>query len=104
MPDLVDTGPLHHAVEQLEHAVAGIAAQAGDLPAVLRLRNDVERIKIDMADCTQLHPVAAAARQLEIIPDTPYDESLWQGVDDEGLGGFHAAAAKPQTRHHRNQR
>ena len=96
MPDMVDIAALHHAVEQLDQAVQGVAAQAGEVPAVRRLRNDVERIKIDLSDCTQLHSVVPA-RQLEIIPDAPYDESLWQGVDDEGLGGFHAQP-KPQTR------
>jgi hypothetical protein len=97
MPDLVETAALHHAVEQLAHAVQAIATQAGDVPAIRRLQNDVERVKIDMGDCAQLHPVAPM-RELEVIPDTPYDESLWRGVDDEGLGGFHQPA-KPPTRH-----
>jgi len=22
------------------------------------------------------------------VPDTPYDSSLWQDADDEGLGGY----------------
>ncbi len=89
MPDLVDTAALHHAVEQLAHAVQQLAAHAGDGPAVRRLVNDVERIRIDMSDCTHL-PLLARVSQLEIIPDTPYDESLFRGVDDEGIGGFHA--------------
>jgi hypothetical protein len=96
MPDQVDTTALHHAVEQLAHADEGVAAQAGDVPAVRRLRNDVERIQIDVGDCAQLHPVPPV-RKLEVIPDTPYDESLWQGVDDEGLGGFHQPPA-PHTK------
>ena len=101
MPDLVDTSALRHAVEQLAQAVTAVAGQAGDVPAVRRLRNDVERIQIDLGDCAGLQPVAPV-RQLEVIPDTPYDESLWRGVDDEGLGGFHQPT-KPQTRH-RNHR
>ncbi len=100
MPDMVDIAALNNAVEQLEQVIQGVAAQAGDVPAVRRLRNDVERIKIDLSDCSQLHSVAPA-RQLEIIPDTPYDESLWQGVDDEGLGGFHAQPKPPTRRNHR---
>lgn len=96
MSGLVDTAALNRAVEQLASAVQAIAAQVGDVPAVRRLQNDVERVKIDMGDCTQLQPVAPV-RQLEVIPDTPYDQSLWQGVDDEGLGGFHPPT-KPQTR------
>jgi hypothetical protein len=98
MPDLVDTSALHHAVEQLAQVVASLANEAGDAPAVRRLQNDVERLQIDISDCSGLRSLAPPpARQLEVIPDVPYDPSLWQGVDDEGLGGFHQAA-KPHTR------
>ncbi len=96
MPDQVDTATLHHAVEQLAHALDTLAAQAGDAPAVRRLCNDLERIRIDLADCGHLHQVPPA-RKLEVIPDTPYDQSLWKGVDDEGLGGFHQQPA-PHTK------
>lgn len=102
MPDQVNTSALHHAVEQLAQAIQAIATQAGDVPAVRRLRNDLERVQIDSVDCIDLQAVAPM-RELEVIPDTPYDESLWRGVDDEGLGGFHPAAAKPQP-HRRNHR
>ena len=98
MPDLVDTTALHHAVDQLAHAVGDIARQAGDGPAVRRLQNDVERLKIDVGDCGPLQPLAPP-RALEVIPDTPYDESLWRGVDDEGLGGGFHQPAPPTTRH-----
>ena len=89
MPDLVDTSALHHAVEQLSRAVEELAGHAGEVTAVRRLRHDVERIRMDMDDCSQLHPLAGVP-QLEIIPDTPYDPSLFRGDDDEGIGGFHA--------------
>lgn len=98
MPDLVDTTALRRAVQQLANAVRTIATQVGDVPAVRRLRNDVERIELDVSDCTQLQPLAPV-RQLETISDTPYDESLWKGADDEGLGGFHAPRPVPGTHH-----
>ena len=88
MPDHVNADALHSAVESLAQAVQAISTQAGDVPAVRRLINDVERIRLDSADCRELQ-VVNAPRQLEIIPDTPYDEAMWKGVDDEGLGGFH---------------
>ena len=93
MSDLVNAAALHRAVDGLAAAVKTLSTQAGDVPAVRRLLNDVERIKLDAADCDHLHPIVAP-RQLEVIPDKPYDESLWKGVDDEGLGGFH----RPQAR------
>ena len=104
MPDLVNTSALHEAVKQLVTAVDALAQQAGEVSAIRRLRHDIERIQMDMGDCHDLQRVALPPRQLEIIPDTPYSESLWQGVDDEGLGGFHHAPQPPTTKprpHHR---
>ncbi len=100
MPDVVDTGSLQHAVDQLAHAVADLAARAGQVTAVLRLQNDVDRLRLDAADCKELHEVPQA-RQLEFIPDTPYDQSMWQGVDDEGLGGFHSPRLQTKHPYHR---
>ena len=88
MPDHVNAAALHSAVETLDQAVKAIASRAGDVPAVRRLLNDVERIRLDAADCIGLQAVPAP-REMEIIPDTPYDEAMWKDVDDEGLGGFH---------------
>ena len=95
MPDRVDTAALHLAVRQLADAVQTIATQVGDVPAVRRLRNDVERLELDAGDCAALQPLPPA-RPLEVISDTPYDESLWHGADDEGLGGFHAPRTPPR--------
>lgn len=96
MPDPVDTTALRLAVQQLAQAVQAIATQAGEVLAVRRLRNDLERIELDLNDCNGLHHLAPA-RMLEVISDTPYDESLWHGADDEGLGGFHAPHAPPHV-------
>lgn len=93
MSDLVDASVLHRAIEQLAHAVDSLSAQAGDSVAIRRLQNDVERLRLDAEDCKVLHR-SAQARPLEVIPDTPYDESMWQGVDDEGLGGFHRSTRR----------
>ena len=104
MPDLVDTTALHRAVQRLADAVQTIATQVGDVPEVRRLRNDVERIELDVSDCTQLRP-SAPVRQLETISDAPYDQSLWEGADDEGLGGFHAPRTPPHVpRNHHGHR
>ena len=103
MPDLFDAATIRRAVEQLSQAITAMAAEVGEVPVVRRLRHDVERIELDLTDCTSLQKMPPA-RALETIPDAPYDESLWQGVDDEGLGGFHAPHPQPKlprTRHHR---
>jgi hypothetical protein len=35
-------------------------------------------------------PVAApgSAVEVAVVPDDPYDRVLWQGADDEGIGGY----------------
>jgi len=80
---------LHHAVDQLAHAVDAMARRYGRNKAVQRLIGDVERLRLDASDCDGLAPQgASAAPTIEVIPDIPYDESLWAGADDEGVGGF----------------
>lgn len=95
MPDQSDKAALHHAVDQLAHTVDAMARRYGQGRAIQRLVNDVERLRLDAADCDELAPAAGApAAAFEIIPDTPYDESLWAGADDEGVGGYRGSAGK----------
>lgn len=91
MPEQAENAALRHAVDELSRAVDGMRRRYGDPPGVRRLVGDVERLRLDAADCESLTPVVAAAAPLEIITDTPYDESLWAGADDEGVGGFHGS-------------
>ncbi|GAA2675075.1 MULTISPECIES: hypothetical protein [Actinosynnema] len=85
---------LRRAVGRLRQAVVAVRARHGDVPAVRRLANDVERLDIDAADLSEA-PVAPRPRQapdvereVVVVPDTPYDSSLWHDADDEGLGGY----------------
>ncbi len=95
MPDQSDKAALHHAVDQLAHAVDAMARRYGQNRAVARLVNDVERLRLDASDCDELAPAAGVpAAALEVIPDTPYDESLWDGADDEGVGGYRGSPGK----------
>jgi hypothetical protein len=93
MTEVVNVRQLREAIDTLAQAVDQVARQAGDTLAVRRLQNDVDRLRLDAGDCDQL-PAVHVERQLEIIPDTPYDESMWRDVDDEGLGGFHRPSSR----------
>jgi len=65
-----------------------MARRYGRNKAVLRLIGDVDRLRLDASDCDGLAPTGAAVpTAIEVVPDTPYDESLWAGADDEGVGG-----------------
>lgn len=81
------------AARELRRCVGEMRTRYGDVPAVRRLVNDVERLDIDLADTGGLTPRSEAegraAQDVVEIPSAAYDERLWQGGDDEGVGGPH---------------
>ncbi|MFF5988643.1 hypothetical protein [Prauserella flavalba] len=81
---------LRRTIGQLRQCVGALRARYGEAPAVRRLVNDVERLDIDAIDLDQMAPVPSQARPVDVVPvpDTPYDPALWEGADDEGVGGY----------------
>ena len=87
---------LHHAIDDLRTATTSLLSSHGNVPAVTRLRNDLERLVLDVADADALpvvRPVAPASPFLAGsdeagTPDEDYAPSTWDDVDDEGVGGF----------------
>ncbi|HVK20682.1 MAG TPA: hypothetical protein VM677_04925 [Actinokineospora sp.] len=83
---------LQRTIGQLRQCVAALRGRYGDIPAVRRLVNDIERLDIDSSEFsgTPSTPVPRNSVEAEVvvIPDTPYDPALWQGADDEGVGGY----------------
>ncbi|MDJ0385423.1 hypothetical protein [Streptomyces sp. G-G2] len=61
-----------------------------DLTAVRRNLNElvrsVERLERDVARQASAAPGAPGDGAIVLVPDTPYDSSLWTDSDDEGLG------------------
>lgn len=89
-----DIDQLRRTIDSLQRNIEALHKQHGDKPEVRRLRNDVERLLIDADDFAGPSAVPGQQRtqsrdDVVIIPDTPYDESLWEGADDEGVGGYH---------------
>ncbi|MQA09285.1 MAG: hypothetical protein GEU98_12200 [Pseudonocardiaceae bacterium] len=85
---------LRRAIGQLRQCVGALRSRYGDVAAVQRLANDVDRLDIDASELGD-PPSVAPPRMAEtdrssvvVVPDTPYDESLWHGADDEGVGGY----------------
>ncbi|TDE09054.1 hypothetical protein [Jiangella asiatica] len=76
------------AVSALETAVAALRRHYGDTLGVRRLLSDVARLGDDLAELGDPLPGhrPEPVRQLEVVPDEPYDRSMWAGADDEGLG------------------
>lgn len=85
---------LRRTLGQLRQCVGTLRSRYGDAPSVRRLANDLERLDIDTDEFEVSSPVPVQARpadrsQVVVVPDTPYDESLWAEADDEGVGGYH---------------
>lgn len=76
---------------QLKNSAGALRQRYGDAAVVRRIHNDIERLDIDTAELSAVLPAPRrsddAREDVVIVPDTPYDPSLWQDADDEGLGG-----------------
>jgi hypothetical protein len=57
------------------------------------LLGDIDRIDLDASELDNLTPLPAAstaeASEILVLDDTPLDPALWDGADDEGVGGYH---------------
>lgn len=87
----VDLAKFHQTVDELRGMVGSLRATYGEVPAVARVTNDVDRLVIDAEELDQLSPAPVRATGNEIHPltDEPYDPALWTDTDDEGVGGYH---------------
>lgn len=82
---------LQRALSQLRGSVATLRSKHGDTAQVRRISNDIDRLDIDITELSGELPAqrgsGTRAEDVVLVPDTPYDRSLWQDADDEGLGG-----------------
>jgi hypothetical protein len=96
MATSVELRTLNHVVDELRGAVQSLQSRYGQVPTVARLRNDLERLELDVSDVQRLPAVSAAVElsgQIHQLTDEPYDPSMWaEDADDEGLGGFHGGS------------
>jgi len=95
MPQTIELRTLHRAVTDLRTAVSSLQGKYGDVPAVRRLRNDLERLELDVNDVGLLPPNSdvPAPAEMHTLTDEPYDPAMWaDDADDEGLGGYHGTA------------
>lgn len=84
---------LHHAIDDLRTATASLHSTLGDVPVVARLRNDLERLVLDVADVDALpvaRPSAASPSPFDagVGGADDYPPPSWDDADDEGVGGF----------------
>ncbi|HEY3737125.1 MAG TPA: hypothetical protein VGL26_06750 [Jatrophihabitans sp.] len=92
MAEAMQVGAVRRVIDELGVRVGEARAAYGDIPAVQRLANDVERLRIDARELNDLGPTVPSSRPPVphiSIDDAPVDPSLWVDADDEGVGGFH---------------
>jgi hypothetical protein len=79
---------LNKSIDELRGAVSSLAGKYGDNVVVKRLRNDLERLVMDVEDVEKLpEPKTGGPTVIHELDDKPYDESMWATEDlDEGLG------------------
>ena len=95
MPVSVELRTLKHAIADLRTAVTSLHGKYGEVPAVARLRNDLDRLILDVNDVDTLPaaPPTTGPGEVHQLTDEPYDASMWaEDADDEGLGGYHGSS------------
>ncbi|MCH5641457.1 hypothetical protein [Gordonia sp. ABSL49_1] len=84
---------LHRSIGTLRHHIVKLKARYGDVDAVRRMTNDLDRLEIDLHDFEHAPPPLLKAKSgkddVIYVPDSKSDESAWLGAQDEGLG-FHS--------------
>lgn len=109
MSSTAELGDVLRALAQLRTGVDELYGRYGDVAVVRRIENDLQRLEIDVSELSTAAPGpprqrsgaptapsggaetstrhGRGEREIIEVPDTPYDPSWWQGVDDEGVGG-----------------
>ncbi len=86
MPAHDAVGATREALTALAAAVLRIRNEYGDTLGVRRLTADVDRLaeSLDqLGDPRPGHRPAVSAEDMVLIPDDPYDESMWQDAQSE---------------------
>ncbi|MEU7384801.1 MULTISPECIES: hypothetical protein [unclassified Streptomyces] len=85
-----DIGELLRTIDRLACCVESLRSRSGERTDVLRLAENIERLRNNAAALISAagpELYAAADVHTTLVPDAPYDPELWQGADDEGIGG-----------------
>jgi hypothetical protein len=79
-------GSAREALTTLAATVLRIRQEYGDTIGVRRLTSDVDRLAeaLDhLGDPQPGHSAGVSADEIVVIPDDPYDESMWQDAQSE---------------------
>jgi hypothetical protein len=74
------------ALTSLAASVLRIRNEYGDTLGVRRLTSDVDRLQADLDELGEPaagHRPAVAPEDITVVPDDPYDESMWADAQSE---------------------
>ena len=74
------------ALTSLAAAVLRVRHEYGDTLGVRRLTSDVDRLQADLDELgapAPGHRPGVSPEEITVIPDDPYDESMWQDAQTE---------------------
>jgi hypothetical protein len=80
---------VQRCLDDLSRSVSRLEQQLGsDGLDMRRVRADADHLRESVALLRDASAAQGMQRKPELvtIPDTPYDDSLWVDIDDEGLG------------------
>ncbi|KRV47045.1 hypothetical protein AQ490_09820 [Wenjunlia vitaminophila] len=93
---------LHDDLTRVQRTVDDLVRSVGRLEHLLGHGLDIRRVRTDadhlresvalLRDATRDSGTGSAADTMVIIPDAPYDPTLWRGAEDEGIGSPHGQA------------
>ncbi|MCH0566289.1 MULTISPECIES: hypothetical protein [unclassified Streptomyces] len=83
-----DLAAVQRCLDDLTRSVGRLEQRLGGGLEVRRVRTDADHLRESVALLRQAAAPAEPEQRPDLvtIPDTPYDTSLWQDSDDEGLG------------------
>src|SRR5262245_38636228 len=91
MPIQDDLTAVQRRLDDLVRCLATVEPQVGHTLDMRRVRTDADHLRESLTllrESVRRGGSCAVVREQEMVtvPDTPYDPSLWQDAEDEGLG------------------
>jgi hypothetical protein len=86
-----EVAEVRKALATLRFTVGRLRSGHAETVGLRRLVADVERVAEDLDLLGELPPATARGDRLprlEFVQDTPYDPTVFEGADDEGLSGM----------------
>lgn len=80
---------VQEALQRLTRTVDHLRVEYGDTLGVRRLTSDVQRLRADLDELGEPapgHRPGPPLDELEEIPDSEYDASMWSDAEQEGFG------------------